>query len=105
MSEKRKMSNEEVCAKLTVKGAGRQAEKVELTDDQLDAVAGGVGAYAFENTDGTVAMAMCDKKETDNALFQSCLLYTMKCPYASMDATSCYDCAHLSVWGTPQTVK
>ncbi|MCL2080045.1 MAG: hypothetical protein FWH17_09480 [Oscillospiraceae bacterium] len=106
MAQNRQLTGEEICAKLNEMGGTFKAEKaVELSDEQLETVSGGVGAFAFEDDDGTVSLLVCSNKKTTNELFQQCLQHKMTCNYASPGARSCASCVYLSGWLTDAEVK
>ena len=99
MAHERKLTKEEVNEKLSQALKARipnAGESKELSGDELAAVTGGVGAWAFES-DGEVWSAVCNKSETTNAMLEDCLVYEKACPYASPGASSCFDCHHLYI--------
>ena len=74
--------------------AGKSA--TELSSDELGAVTGGVGAWAFE-FEGNVWSAVCTKSETTNAMLEYCLSIKKACKYASPGATTCLECNYLYI--------
>ena len=77
----------------------KEGRAKELSGDELGAVTGGVGAWAFEH-EGVVWSAFCNKSETTNAMLENCLVFEKACPYASPGASSCFDCHQLYVEDT-----
>jgi len=61
---------------------------------KLDAALNEVSPYAFEY-EGKVWICLCDRQETDTALFERCLSQDMACGYAAPGVSSCYQCGHL----------
>ncbi|MCL2096100.1 MAG: hypothetical protein FWH10_04265 [Oscillospiraceae bacterium] len=106
--DKNKLTPEEIGAKLLEKGKNcnfMKAEKsAELSEDELDGVAGGVGSWSHEH-DGYVWSAVCNKKQTNNAMLEYYLAVGTACPHASEGATSCYTCEHLYYGNTGVPVE
>ena len=100
MSSDRKFTKEEINRDLgsaiktrAFAGAGKMTE---LSGDELAAVTGGVGAWAFE-FEGNVWSAVCTKSETTNAMLENSLAFKKACKYASPDATTCLECMYLYI--------
>ena len=101
--EKSRLAVDEIRAKLVAKGESvnfpKAGKVIELSDDDLEMVAGGVGSWSFDY-EGSVWSALCNKSETNNAMFEYRLATETACQYASAGASSCYNCQHMYLGNT-----
>lgn len=81
----------------------KMGEIVELEDEELDKVAGGVDSFAFEQ-DGYVIVAVCNNPQTlQNRDMMPALARNTVCMLAPAGTLSCYECKHFSAWRTAKT--